>query len=86
MIIKQGLTKKEIEMIEKAIEKLTPVYEKAMGRAIQQDEIDLAWATYSGCFMPYRGGEQEMNEILNSNIKYWSNYKPKKRIIGYAGI
>ena len=48
MIIKQNLTKKEIEIIEKAIEKLTPVYEKAMGRAIRQDEIDLAWAHIQG--------------------------------------
>ena len=49
-----------------------------MNRKIQQDEINLLWATYSGCFMPYRGGETEMNEILNSNIEHWSNYKPRK--------
>lgn len=86
MIIKQTLSKKEIKLIENAIAKLTPIYEKAMQRKIQADEISLLWATYSGCFMPYRGGEKEMTEILNSNIEHWQNYKPIKRSIGYAGI
>ena len=78
-IITQYLTDEQVQLIENAIAKLTPIYEKAMGREIQPDEISLLWATYSGCFMKYRGGEEEMNEILNSNIKHWSNYTPKKR-------
>lgn len=77
-VITQYLSDEQVNLIEQAIQKLTPIYEKAMNRKIQQDEINLLWATYSGCFMPYRGGETEMNEILNSNIEHWSNYKPKK--------
>ncbi len=77
-VITQYLTEEQEQLIEQAIQKLTPIYEKAMNRKIQQDEINLLWAAYSGCFVKYRGGEAEMNEILNSNIQHWSNYKPKK--------
>ena len=74
----QYLTDEQENLILNAIEKFTPIYEKAMHRKIRQYEIDLLWYTYSGCFMPNRGGEKELNEILNNNIKYWSNYIPKK--------
>lgn len=76
-VITQYLSDEQVQLIEQAIQKLTPIYEKAMNRKILQSEIDLLWATYSGCFMKYRGGETEMNEILDSNIKHWSNYHRK---------
>ena len=76
-VINQILTEEQNAIINKAIETLTPIYEKAINRPIQQSEIDrLHWA-YSGCFIENRGGEEELNEILNANIRYWSNYKQK---------
>ena len=74
-VVNQNLTKKQKTAINKAIETLTPIYEKAVNRPIQQSEIDRLYWTYSGCFMKSRGSEEELNNILNANIRYWSNYK-----------
>lgn len=74
-VINQILTEEQKNAINKAIATLTPIYEKAVNRPISQSEIDRLWWTYSGCFMENRGGEEEMNEILNDNIRYWSNFK-----------
>ena len=58
-VINQILTEEQKAIINKAIETLTPIYEKAINRPIQQSEIDrLHWA-YSGCFIENRGGEEE---------------------------
>ena len=76
-IINQSLTEEQKAVINKAIETLTPIYEGAMQRSIRQSEIDRLYWTYSGCFMNNRGGEEELNNILNTNMRYWSNYKQK---------
>ncbi len=74
-VINQILTEKQKNAINKAIATLTPIYEKAVNRPIHQSEIDRLWWTYSGCFMENRGGEEELNNILNLNIRYWSSFK-----------
>ena len=74
-VINQILTEEQKNAINKAIATLTPIYEKAVNRPIRQSEIDSLWWTYSGCFMENRGGEEELNNILNLNIRYWSSFK-----------
>ena len=74
-VINQILTEEQKNAITKAIATLTPIYEKAVNRPIRQSEIDRLWWTYSGCFMENRGGEEELNNILNLNIRYWSSFK-----------
>ena len=74
-VINQILTEKQKNAINKAIATLTPIYEKAVNRPISQSEIDRLWWTYSGCFIENRGGEEELNNILNLNIRYWSSFK-----------
>ena len=74
-VINQILTEEQKKTINKAIETLTPMYEKAVNGPIRQSEIDRLWWTYSGCFIENRGGEEELNNILNLNIRYWSSFK-----------
>ena len=69
------LTTEQEQTVEQAMQKFIPVYENAMGRKIMESEKDVVYFAYIGCFRPGRGGKEELDSILKSNITHWNTHR-----------
>ena len=77
-------TKEEHGLLDTAVEKIVSAYEKAVGIPATKDEVELT--DFACCGALWKDGRQGLEAQVNGCCQYWGNYKPQKRIIGYAGI